>query len=82
MFTSMLTDRPKHLVLVSPDTYAPSNEYMISSVRGHTIDVAVGTTPDPLPDGVDPDRPLSWPFVVDLEREGAWLRERLASYDR
>ena len=34
MFTSMLA-RPKHLILVTPETYGASNEYMIRAVRGH-----------------------------------------------
>ena len=42
MFTTLFSDRPKHLILVSPDTYGPSNEYMISAVRGHRLDLAIG----------------------------------------
>ena len=78
MFTTMFTDRIKHLVMVTADTYRPSNEYMISSVRGHRLDVAMGTTPRVLPPDVSPDKPLSWPFAVDMDAEGAWLREVLA----
>jgi capsular polysaccharide biosynthesis protein len=78
MFTTMFTDRIKHLVMVTADTYRPSNEYMIASVRGHRLDVATGTTPRVLPPDVSPSKPLSWPFVVDMDAEGAWLREVLA----
>ncbi len=78
MFTTMFSDRPKHVVLVSPDTYRPSNEYMIGSVRGHRLDIAVGTTPAELPPGTDEDRPLSWPFTVDLAVEGDWIRQALS----
>jgi capsular polysaccharide biosynthesis protein len=78
LFTVMFTSRPKHLVTVVPDTYGPSNEYLIAAVRGHRLDEAVGTTPEALPPGVRRDKPLRWPFTVDIDAEGAWLRGILA----
>jgi hypothetical protein len=81
MFTTMLTDRLTHVVLVSSDAYRPTNEYLIGSVRGHRLDVAIGTTSTVLPDGV-PDGRLEWPFHVDMDEEGAWLKEILAGLDR
>ena len=77
MFTTLFTDRPKHLILVAPDTYRPRNEYMIAAVRGHRLDRVIGRTPEILPDGVSPRRPLRWPFSVDLAREGRWLEDVL-----
>lgn len=74
MFTTMFSDRPKHVVLVRPDTYRPINEEMIGAVRGHRLDVAIGTTPADLPVGVDPRKPLRWPFTLDMRTDGAWLR--------
>jgi capsular polysaccharide biosynthesis protein len=81
MFTTMLTDRLTHVVLVSSDTYRPTNEYLIASVRGHRLDVAIGTTSTVLANGVPDDR-LEWPFHVDMDEEGAWLKEVLARLDR
>jgi capsular polysaccharide biosynthesis protein len=72
MFTTLFSDRPKHLVLISPDTYGPSNEYMISAVRGHRLDVAVGHTV-----ASEPTDPLRAPFTVAMDDEGAWLRDVL-----
>jgi capsular polysaccharide biosynthesis protein len=72
MFTTLFSDRPKHLILVSPDTYGPSNEYMISAVRGHRLDVAIGHSSSS--GGVDP---LKAPFTVEMSDEGAWLRDVL-----
>lgn len=72
MFTSMFSQRPKHLILVSPDSYGPSNEYMISAVRGHQLDAAVGSSTSNVSTGV-----LRPPFALDMADEGAWLREVL-----
>jgi capsular polysaccharide biosynthesis protein len=70
MFTTMFSTHPQHLILVSPDTSGPSNEYMISAVRGHRLDVALGHS-------AAADDPLTAPFTVDMGDEGAWLREVL-----
>jgi capsular polysaccharide biosynthesis protein len=72
MFTTMFADRPQHLILVSPDTYGPSNEYMISAVRGHRLDLAIGHSV--ATEGADP---LTTPFSVEMDDEGAWLRDVL-----
>jgi capsular polysaccharide biosynthesis protein len=72
MFTSMFTDRPKHLIMVTPDTYGPSNESMISAVRGHRLDVAVGRSTSQRT-----KEALRAPFTFDMVDEGAWLNEIL-----
>lgn len=72
LFTSMFTDRPKHLILVTPDTYGPSNEYMISAVRGHRLDVAVGTSTSRVT-----KEALRAPFAFDMVEDGAWLNKVL-----
>lgn len=77
MFTTMFASRPTRLVLVTPETYRPSNEYMIASLRGHALDVAVGTTPPELR-SPDSGTGLNWPFVLDMQTDGAWLASVLA----
>jgi capsular polysaccharide biosynthesis protein len=72
MFTTMFRDRPQHLILVSPDTYGPSNEYMISAVRGHRLDLAIGHSAS-----TEAGDSLEAPFTVDMTDEGAWLRDVL-----
>jgi capsular polysaccharide biosynthesis protein len=72
MFTSMFSTRPQHLILVTPDTYGPSNEYLISAVRGHRLDVAVGRSVSQVR-----QEALRSPFTVDMAAEGAWLRDVL-----
>ncbi len=74
MFTSMFSDRPKHLILVTPDTYGPSNEYMISAVRGHRLDLAVGTSTSNVA-----AEALRAPFALDMADEGEWLSEVLGA---
>jgi capsular polysaccharide biosynthesis protein len=72
MFTTLFSDRPKHLILVSPDTYGPSNEYMISAVRGNRLDLAIGHSAS-----ADAADALKAPFTVEMADEGAWLKDVL-----
>lgn len=72
MFTTMFATRPTRVVLVAPETYRPSNEYMIAAVRGHALDVAVGTTPPELRSRAT-GTGLNWPFLLDMDTDGAWL---------
>ena len=74
LFTTLFSDRPKHLVVITPDTYGPSNEYMISAVRGHRLDVAVGISQSKVG-----KEALRAPFVVDWATDGRWLTEVLDS---
>ena len=72
MFTSMFSPRPKHLILVTPETYGASNEYMISAVRGHELDVAVGRSTSHVAREV-----RRAAFTFDMADEGVWLSEVL-----
>jgi capsular polysaccharide biosynthesis protein len=76
MFHVAFAGAPKHVILVGSDTYVHTNEYMMSSVVGHRLDVVVGRS-------VGPGQGREWSanhddFVVDMDREGAFLREILA----
>ena len=72
LFTTLFSDRPKHLIVITPDTYGPSNEYMISAVRGHRLDVVVGVSESKVG-----KESLRAPFVVDRATDGRWLTEVL-----
>ena len=72
LFTTLFSDRRKHLVVITPDTYGPSNEYMISAVRGHRLDVVVGIS-----ESTVGKESLRAPFVVDPATDGRWLTEVL-----
>lgn len=75
MFTTLFSDRAKRVVLVSPDTYGPSNEHMIGAVRGHRLDIAVAAS-----DRQEQGRgALHAPFTVDMSEEGVWLERVLRS---
>lgn len=77
LFTVQFSDRPKHLVVLRPDTYGPSNEYMIAAARGHRLDLV--TSRAHVPRGSASS--FRSDFTVDLEAEGRWLRDRLAELD-
>lgn len=75
MFTTLFSDRAKHVVLISPDTYGPSNEHMIGAVRGHRLDIAVAAS-----DHREQGRgALRAPFTVDMSEEGVWIEQVLRS---
>ena len=73
MFTTLFSNRPKHLILLRPDTYRAGNEYMIAAVRGHQLDQVVSTV-DPSVYEDRPNQAVRAPFACDMDREGAWLR--------
>jgi capsular polysaccharide biosynthesis protein len=73
MFTTLLSDRPKHVIVLRSDTYAARNEYMIAAVRGHRLDVVVAKA-DRSPPYDNPRQASLAPFALDFDAEGSWLR--------
>ncbi|MGA8246853.1 MAG: glycosyltransferase 61 family protein, partial [Nocardioides sp.] len=81
MFSLMFASTPKRVVLIRSAGYTPSNEYLISSVRGHTLD-AVSCRPDiPAPPGVFSRRSFESAFHFDAETDGRALSRILDSVD-
>lgn len=77
LFNVCFASDPKHLIMLEHAAYSATNEYMIASVLGHSIDAIVSE--------IDPDLEInrnvqrfqsSW--SVDFDREGRYL-ERLLS---
>jgi hypothetical protein len=78
MFQIAFAGGPKHVVLVGSESYTASNEYLISSVVGHRLDLVL----------CRPDVPKRGPrfsnasyqsdFTYDDGREGVFLRKVLA----
>jgi hypothetical protein len=68
MFTLALCD-PKRVLLVCSEGYIPHNEFMITAVRGHELDVFWS-----VPDGAEVNRA----FKFDFDREGRHLHRVLA----
>jgi capsular polysaccharide biosynthesis protein len=79
LFSLALCDVPKRVIMISSETYVAQNEYMISSVLGHQLDIA----------WCQPDAPKEangWAvpgfnsdYAVDFNREGLFLEEVLRS---
>jgi capsular polysaccharide biosynthesis protein len=79
MFTLALCSEPKHAILVSSESYRAQNEYMISSVVGHRLDIA-WCTPHATPGVNGRTRPrFNSDFSFNFRREGLFLDEVLKS---
>ncbi|CAA9363310.1 MAG: hypothetical protein AVDCRST_MAG36-2825 [uncultured Nocardioidaceae bacterium] len=77
LFNVMFSDRAKHLVAVASETYTPRNEYLISALRGHRLDMSHSR-----PDEDDPkyqSKRFMSSFTFDFEREGQWLEDEVLS---
>ena len=77
MFSIAYCDTPIRIILLVTDSYRVQNEYMISSVRGHTIDQVTSIADIPQP-------PTGWSraafhsgFTFDMAREGTDLQDIL-----
>jgi capsular polysaccharide biosynthesis protein len=74
MIGVLFSDRPKHLVVVGSSSYRASNEYMISAVRGHRLDMVTCESSIPQPAKGASRKAKNSAFTCDMTREGAWLR--------
>jgi capsular polysaccharide biosynthesis protein len=78
MFQIAFAGGPKHVILVGSESYTASNEYLISSVVGHRLDLVL-CRPDVPNDGPGfSNASYQSDFTYDDRREGAFLREVLA----
>lgn len=78
LFNVMFTDRPKHLIAVASETYTPRNEYLISALRGHRLDMSHSR-----PDTSDPqyhNKRFMTSFTFDFDREGRWLEDEVLAH--
>jgi capsular polysaccharide biosynthesis protein len=69
MFTLSLCPTPKRVLMVCSEGYIPHNEYLISAVRGHELDIFWS-----VPDSMRPGQAFSF----DFRREGRHLERTLA----
>jgi hypothetical protein len=75
LFTLALSDTPKRVIMISSETYTATNEYMISSVLGHRLDIA-WCRPEPEGPGHRFGvRGFTADFNFDFAREGRFLRQ-------
>jgi capsular polysaccharide biosynthesis protein len=79
VFTAALCNTPKTIVTVAPTSYTARNEHLIAAVRGHRVISAWSEPRLQHPDGWWTQQAYASDFTVDLDREGRWLEEQLAS---
>ncbi len=72
MFQIAFAGSPKHVILVSSDSYVATNEYMISSVVGHRLDVVMCRA-DIAPAEEFSNKWYHSAFTFDPDREGRFL---------
>lgn len=68
LFTLMFCASPKQVIIVAPESYTATNEYLIGAVRGHSFDV-FWSRPD--------SGAFRSTFSFDLQREGRILDQHL-----
>lgn len=78
MFHVALTGAPKHVVLVVSESYPAHNEYLMSMLVGHRLDVVVCEPLVPRVDGQFTRESFHSDFRYRPDRDGAFLREALA----
>ena len=79
MFQIAFAGGPKRVVVVSSESYTASNEYLISSVVGHRLDLVLCRPDTPQQEGGGFSKAsYQSDFTYDDEREGVFLSEVLA----
>ena len=77
MFHIGLAGRPTHVVLVASEAYPCHNEYLMSALLGHRLDVVLCPPDVPRVDGAFTRESFHSDYVYDAERDGAFLAEAL-----
>jgi len=78
MFGLMWATEPKPVILVSSEGYPGRNEFLIAGLIGHDLDVVWSTAELTDPETGQPRRGIEAPFMVDLERDGSFIRSAAA----
>lgn len=78
LFNALLVDEPKHLIMVSSESYTAQNEWMIAATRGHRVDVAWCVPDVPMPPNRWVKEAFHSPYTFDFEREGRFVEDILA----
>lgn len=74
MFQIALAGGPKHVVLIGSESYTASNEYLISSVVGHRLDLVLCRPDVPKTGRRFDNASYQSDFTFDHDREGVFLR--------
>jgi capsular polysaccharide biosynthesis protein len=78
MFHIGFAGGPKHVVLVTSETYPCHNEYLMSALLGHRLDIVVCRPDVPRGEGAFTRESFHSDFVFDPVREGPFLADVLA----
>ena len=73
MFHIGLAGGPKHVVVVTSEAYPCHNEYLMSALLGHRLDVVLCRPDVPRVDGAFTRESFHSDFVFDPDREGPFL---------
>ena len=65
--------RPKHVVMVAPDSYIARNEHLMACALGHTLDVVWSASEVRMPDDGSRAEAFTSGFTFDVHREGRYL---------
>ena len=79
LFTLSFCESPKRVIMISSESYTAINEYLISSVLGHEIDLFWCAPALPQPDSGYRKGAFESDFSFDFERDGDRLRKVLSS---
>ncbi len=82
MFHVALAARPQHVIVITHEGYPAHNEYQLSALLGHRLDLAVCVPDVPRTKAGYQRSAFHSDFAVDPETEGAYLRSILAALDR
>ena len=74
-------DIPKTVIMILPESYTARNEYLFASVRGHHLRAAWSKPDVPQPAEGWTVEAFTSSFLVDLDREGRYLRQVLETLD-
>lgn len=77
MFHIALAGGPKHVVVVTSENYPCHNEYLMSAVLGHRLDLVVCQPDVPRPGDTFTRESFHSDYVFSAEREGPFLRQVL-----
>jgi len=81
LFHLAFCEAPKQVVMISSESYTATNEYMISSVIGHKVDIVWCPSDLPQPDAGFSKQAFESDFTFDFDRDGDHLMKILGSLE-
>lgn len=79
LFNMCLSVEPKHVLMISSESYTAQNEYMMAAALGHQLDIAWCQPEIPLANAGFNREAFHSPFTFEMDREGRWVQRILSS---